>query len=139
MKISETLVKKCNLLIQKRMEISRFVIVGVIATITHYGIYYLLTLLLDVQINVAYSIGYLLSFILNFYLSVYYTFKTKASIKKGLGFGMSHFINYLLHMLFLNIYLYIGFSETVAPLPVYATVVPINFYLVRKVLKSKQL
>lgn len=125
-------------LIRNRIEIFRFVVVGIIATIIHYGTYYLF-LKIKVQTTLAYSVGYLLSFILNFYLTITYTFKTKASIKKGIGFGTSHLINYILHVAFLNFYIYLGFTDTLAPLPVYATVVPINFYLVRKVIKSERL
>lgn len=121
-----------------RHEIFRFAVVGVIATIIHYGIYYGL-LQLEVKTNIAYSLGYLLSFVLNYYLSISYTFKTNSSLKKSIGFGLSHFINYLLHMFFLNLYIFIGFSNTLAPAPVYATVVPINFILIRTVLKSKRL
>lgn len=125
-------------IIRNRYEIFRFVIVGIIATIIHYGTYYLL-LKTKVQTTLAYSVGYLISFILNFYLTITYTFKTKASIKKGIGFGTSHMINYILHVTFLNFYIYFGFTDTLAPLPVYATVVPINYYLVRKVIKSDKL
>jgi hypothetical protein len=44
-------------------------------------------------------------------------------------------VNYLLHMLFLNLFLWIGVAEQWAPIPVYCLVVPINFLLVRTVFK----
>ncbi|MFB6341498.1 GtrA family protein [Saccharicrinis sp. FJH62] len=128
--------KVISKILTARQEIFRFVVVGIIATILHYGIYYIL-LQLHIKTNLAYSTGYFLSFIVNYFLTVSYTFKTKSSIKKGLGFGISHLINYLLHILFLNFYIYIGFKNTLAPIPVYATVVPINFLLIRTVMNSK--
>lgn len=121
---------------QKFREFFRFAIVGLIATIIHYGIYYLLNLFINV--NVAYTIGYVFSWVVNLYLTARFTFKSRLSFKKGVGFALSHLVNYLLHMLFLNLFLAVGLSETVAPLFVFAVVIPINFLLVRFVFKSKR-
>lgn len=115
-------------------EIIRFVIVGVIATAIHYGIYWLLMHLMNATI--AYSIGYALSFICNFLLTSYFTFRKRASVKKGLGFGVAHGVNYLLHVAFLNLFLWLGVSKSFAPIPVFAVVIPINFLLVRFVFKK---
>ena len=76
----------------KRREFVRFILVGVLATATHYGIYFFLCVLMLPAI--AYTIGYAISFILNFYLSNIFTFNTKPTVRKGIGFGISHFINY---------------------------------------------
>lgn len=121
----------------KFREFVRFAIVGLIATIIHYGIYYLLNLFINV--NVAYTIGYVVSWVVNLYLTAHFTFKSTLSFKRGVGFALSHLANYLLHMLFLNLFLSIGVSETIAPLFVFALVIPINFLLVRFVFKSKTL
>jgi putative flippase GtrA len=121
---------------QKFREFVRFAIVGLIATSIHYGIYYLLHLF--VNVNVAYTIGYVVSWIVNLYLTAHFTFKSTLSFKKGVGFAVSHLINYLLHMFFLNLFLAIGVSEEIAPLFVFAVVIPVNFLLVRFVFKSKQ-
>lgn len=117
-------------------EFIRFAIVGVIATIIHYVVYYFF-LKLNLNTTVSYSIGYAVSLVFNFYLSLVFTFKTKATIRKGVGFATSHLINYTLHILFLNLYIWIGFPKLLAPLPVYASVVPINFFLLRTFFKSK--
>lgn len=122
----------------KRYEIFRFAVVGIIATIIHYGIYYLL-LEYKFHTNIAYTIGYAVSLIFNYYLSINFTFKTTGSVKKSVGFFASHAINYLLHIVFLNLYISFGIDEKIAPLFVYLCAVPINFYLVQKVLKSKKL
>jgi putative flippase GtrA len=120
----------------KFREFVRFAIVGLIATGIHYGIYYLLNLFINV--NVAYTIGYVVSWLVNLYLTAHFTFKSVLSFKKGVGFAFSHLINYLLHLVLLNFFLFIGVSEEVAPLFVFALVIPINFLLVRFVFKSKQ-
>ena len=53
-------------------EFIRFVMVGILATALHYGIYFLLQRFINV--NIAYTLGYALSFIANFYLTAYFTF-----------------------------------------------------------------
>jgi putative flippase GtrA len=116
-------------------EIIRFGIVGVIATIIHYEIYLVLNLIITSWI--AYSIGYGISFLGNFYLSNRFTFKTKPTFKKGVGFGLSHFINYLLQVILLSIFIKLGMPDKYAPIPVFCIAVPINFLMVRFVLKSK--
>lgn len=120
---------------QNFYEIIRFGIVGIIATIIHYGIYLALNLIIVPWI--AYSIGYGTSFLCNFYLSNKFTFKTKPTIKKGIGFGLSHFINYVLQVILLSVFIKLGIPDKYAPLPVFCIAVPINFLMVRFVLKSK--
>ena len=80
--------------------------VGILATATHYGIYFFLCVLMLPAI--AYTIGYVISFILNFYLSNIFTFNTKPTVRKGIGFGISHFVNYLLHIGLLSLFIWIG-------------------------------
>lgn len=118
-------------------EFIRFGIVGIIATIIHYGIYLVLNLIIVSWI--AYSIGYGISFLGNFYLSNRFTFKTKPTVKKGVGFGLSHFINYLLQVILLSIFIKLGIPDKYAPIPVFCIAVPVNFLMVRFVLKSKRL
>lgn len=118
----------------KLKEFIRFAIVGVISTGIHYGVYYLLNLVMNV--NIAYTIGYVIAWCCNFYLSAHFTFKSETSVKRGMGFAISHGINYVLHMVLLNLFMWLGLSETLAPIPVYCIAVPVNFILVRYVFKS---
>ena len=116
-------------------EFIRFGVVGVLATALHYGIYYFLQSFINV--NVAYTTGYVISFIVNFYLTSYFTFGTTPSWKKLVGMGGAHLVNYLLHIILLNVFLYLGVSKAWAP--VFAIAIPVNFLFVRFVFKHKKL
>ena len=112
-------------------EIIRFGIVGVAATLVHYGIY--LTLKHWINLSIAYIIGYGLSFIANYFLSASFTFKKKTSMKNGLGFLGAHLFNMLLQTGLLNLFVHLGVNSSWAPVPVYAIAIPVNFLLVRRV------
>lgn len=124
----------------KVLEFIRFCLVGVLATAIHYGVYLLLLKMLPIQgdffISFFYSIGYLLGFVCNLYLSAYFTFKTKVTIQKSLGFILTNLVNYGLHLLFLNLFLWLSIPESWAPIPTFCCVIPINFILVRTVFKK---
>lgn len=116
-------------------EAVRFALVGGLATLLHYGIY--LALQRFIQVDLAYTIGYVISFIVNFYLTAYFTFRSAPSWKKLFGMGGAHAVNYLLHISLLNLFLWIGISKPLAPIPVFAIAIPVNFVLVRFVFKRK--
>ena len=117
---------------ERFFQLFRFGIVGVIATVIHYGVYWVFLKWLNP--TYAYSIGYAVSFVFNFFLSSFFTFKIRPDIKKGYRFALSHGINYLLHISFLNMFLYLGIPKAFAPFPVFVLVVPINFILVQTAL-----
>lgn len=119
----------------KIYEFLRFCTVGTIAAGLHYGIYCLLQRYIEV--NIAYTIGYLLSLICNFFLTSYITFRKSPSAKKAAGFGFSHLVNYLLHILLFNAFLQIGIPRLMAPIFVLMIAVPTNFVLLRWVFKHK--
>ena len=123
----------------KIREFIRFCIIGVAATLIHYGIYYAIIKGIAIEnelwINVAYTIGFAISWCCNLWLTAHYTFKTTVNMKRGVGFAVSHGINYLLHLGFLNLFLWMGISATTAPWLVFCCVIPINFILVRMVFK----
>ena len=127
----------------KLKQFIRFALVGALATAIHYGLYLLIVWANDIgedetlYTNIAYSIGYVVAWCANFYLSAHFTFQSNTSLKRGIGFALSHGVNYVLHIIFLNLFLWIGLSETVAPIPVFCIVIPINFILVRYVFTSK--
>ena len=137
---------------QKLGEIVRFGIVGVAATVVQYVVYWIL-----IQFNpitqhptpnsleggsdnhlwptIAMTLGYAISFVFNFYASTHFTFRVKANARRGAGFAFSHLVNYLLQMVVLNFFLWLGLSKTIAPLPMFCICVPVNFLLVRFFLK----
>ncbi len=117
-------------------EALRFCIVGAVATAIHYGVYFLLQFSLDV--NAAYTAGYVVSFIFNYILSARFTFRKKTSVKNGIGFGGAHLVNYFLQVSLLNIFLWLGISRPLAPVPVYCIAIPVNFLMVRFVFVRKR-
>ncbi len=110
-------------------EMMRFVVVGITATAINYVVYWLLQWMMNA--NIAYTIGYIVSFVANYLMSALYTFKKETTKKNGLGFAGAHVVNYLLQMGLLNLFLYLGVSKQVAPLPVYCISVPVNFLMVK--------
>lgn len=114
-------------------EIIRFGIVGALATGIHYGIYWLLHGIINV--NLAYTAGYFVSFVVNYILSAQFTFRKRKSVKNGFGFGGAHLFNYLLQMGLLNLFMWLGFSKSFAPVPVYCIAIPTNFIIVRFVFR----
>lgn len=114
----------------------RFILVGGIATILHYIIYLGLQTI-GIKLNVAYSIGYALSFVFNYIASNYFTFKATPSAKSGVRFIGAHICNYLLQMGLLNIYIYIGIPQSIAPIGVFMIAIPVNFILVKIAFREK--
>ena len=117
-----------------RQEIFRFVIVGGIATAVLYATYWLALRLL--QPSWAYSLAYFCAFVVNYLLTTSFTFKVDKSVKNGMGFVASNVINYLVSMALLNIFLWIGLSETVAPIPTILLATISNFLIVRRVMNE---
>ncbi len=50
----------------------------------------------------------------------------------------AHGVNFLLHVGLLNLFLWFGVAEWLAPIPVYAIAIPVNFILVKYVFKKKR-
>ncbi len=130
---------------EKMGEILRFGIVGVIAVAIQYGTYLAIMPLLSLMVpslgdhalaTVANTAAYLVSFVFNFIASTRYTFKVKANAKRGLGFTLSHIVNYTLQTLFLNLFVGLGLAKQIAMIPTLCVCVPTNFILVRFFLKK---
>lgn len=118
----------------KLREIICFGLVGCLAVVVHYTTYYIL--LSYVSHNVAYIIGYILSFLVNYRLTTSLTFRRKETIKNALGFTICHIINFCMQVMSLNVIIYMGVNKVYAPLLVLALCVPLNFLLVRFVMKK---
>jgi len=114
-------------------EMIRFGVVGVIATLIQFAVYWLLIRWLNPSVSM--TIGYGVSLVFNYLASTYFTFRVKASARRGAGFLFSHGVNYLLQMVTLNFFLWLGVSKELAPIPMFCVCVPMNFLLVRFFLK----
>lgn len=100
---------------------------GTISSAIHYGVYCLV--LLVANANISFTAGYAVGFVCNYFLTTFFTFRSKPSSHNAIGFGFSHLINYLLEIGLLNLFLWIGAGELLAPILVMIIVVPINFLI----------
>lgn len=107
----------------------RFCIIGTCAAAVHYGIYFLLQWWID--LNIAYTTGYVMSFVGNFLATNYFTFHTKPTWKNFIGFAGSHGVNYFLHIILFNVFLYLGVHHLVAPPLVMLVAMLIQFTILR--------
>lgn len=115
-------------------EVIRFGIVGTISTGITYGVYYLL--LRWINPSIAFTIAYLLAFIVNFILTTSFTFSVSITTKRGVSFAISNVINYSLSVGLLNFFIWIGLPESIAPIPMFAVTIPLNFVIVRFLIKK---
>lgn len=114
----------------------RFAINGLVSSGIHYGIYCLLLLLGFVSANVAYITGYLVSFITNYIFTCYFTFRTPPTMKRFVGFCASHALNFGLHVVLFNIFLWLGVNPLIIPLLVIAIAMCVQFIVLRFVFKQ---
>lgn len=115
----------------KLWQFVRFALNGALSSAIHYGIYCLL--LLWTNANVAYITGYLVSFVSNFFLTSYFTFRTQPTLKRFLGFSGSHAVNFGLHIVLFNVFLWLGVHQLVIPLLVMAIAMMVQFFILRLV------
>ena len=113
----------------------RFVLNGVLSSAIHYAIYYVL--LFWTIANIAYITGYLVSFVSNFFLTSYFTFRTKPTLKRFIGFSGSHALNFGLHVVLFNIFLWLGVHELIIPLLVIGIAMMVQFFILRLVFVKK--
>lgn len=111
---------------EKYRSFLRFCIVGCCAAAVHYGVYYLL-LMADMPVNAAYIAGYLISFIGNFFATSYFTFSSRPSWGRFIGFSGSHALNFVLHIVLLNLFLWLGIHRLVAPVLVMAVAMVVQY------------
>ncbi len=107
----------------------RFCIIGIFAAVVHYVTYFLLQWW--IELNVAYTTGYIVSFVGNFLATNYFTFRTKPTWKNFIGFAGSHGLNYVLHIILFNLFLYLGVHHLIAPPLVMLVAMLIQFTILR--------
>jgi len=118
---------------EKFWQFVRFGVNGCLSSAVHIGVYYLL--LAWVSVNAAYITGYVVSFVVNFFMTSYFTFRTRPTLKRFIGFSGSHAVNFLLHVVLLNVLLFLGVHPMVAPFFVIAIAMLVQFTILRWVFK----
>lgn len=131
-KIKEFITRKRQQIVQ----FIRFCIVGTVAAGIHYGIYYVL-LRVGAGHNLAYATGYIISFVCNFIATSYFTFRSSPSWGRFAGFAGSHAVNFLLHMTLLNVFLWIGMHELIAPIAVMLVAMLVQYAILNLVFRKK--
>lgn len=121
---------------QQIVQFIRFCIVGTVAAGIHYGIYYVL-LRVGAGHNLAYATGYIISFVCNFIATSYFTFRSSLSWGRFAGFAGSHAVNFLLHMTLLNVFLWIGMHELIAPIAVMLVAMLVQYAILNLVFRKK--
>lgn len=117
-------------------EVIRFGITGITSTVTTYIVYYIC--LFGLNPTISFTIGYMVAMCINYLLTVAFTFRVRATAKNAVGFLISNGINYILCTFFLNLFIFwCGVGEKWAPIPMYAICIPINYLIVRFVMKKK--
>jgi len=125
-----------NINIEKTIiqELIRFIIVGSIAVIIQFIVYYMLVNI--ISHNISLTVSYLVSLIFNYIMTTLFTFHVKPNKNNGFGFLGSHIINFSLQFLFLNLFVWFGIAKQWAIIPVFAICFPINFLLIKKSMKN---
>jgi len=137
--VANPLVQKIDTLLTRYPKLGqflRFCIIGTLAAGVHYGIYYGLQFL-EVNLNVAYTAGYVIAFVGNYIATNYFTFRTLPSWKNFLGFAGSHAINYVLHMVLFNLFIYLGVHKLIAPPLVMLVAMLVQFTILRFVFRQR--
>lgn len=117
-------------------EIVRFGVTGILATLVLYSAYWIF--LHGLSPSASYSLAYLFAFMVNYILTTSFTFKVKKTVKNGAGFIVSNIINYFVSIGLLNLFLYMGCSEQIAPIPTILIATLSNYIIVRIVMKKTQ-
>lgn len=118
-----------------KTEVLRFCITGATITAILYGIYYTM-LEFDFSIDISFTVGFVVSFICNFVLTNYYTFRTRLDVDNALRFSLCQGINFVMQYVTLKLFVFLGMREEIAIVPVWVIIFPINFWLMRTLLRS---
>ncbi|MDE6222450.1 MAG: GtrA family protein [Muribaculaceae bacterium] len=121
----------------RKAEICRFIITGVIATAIQYSFYLLFIEACSFPAVFSTIISYCISFLANYIISNIFTFRTRPTKRNAVLFLLSHLVNLGMQSSLVAI-----FSRYLTPayalLPAMAICVPCNFLMVRFALKSKE-
>ena len=120
-----------------RSEFARFLLVGVINTLTSYLMYLLLLRFLDYLLS--YSVAYCIGIGSSYFLNVYFVFKRNASATSFVRFPIVYIVQYCLGtgILWLLVDRF-GIVPAVAMIGVVVGLIPVTFLTSRFVLKNER-
>lgn len=127
----DTLLRRYPERVQDFWRVVRFGITGTVSSLLHYAVYCIAVTRMGAA--AAYTVGYAVGLLCNYVLTTYFTFQRHPSRNNLLGFIGSHILNYILEIVLLEVFLWMGMSKFLAPVAVMIIVVPINFLLLRYV------
>lgn len=118
-------------------EFTRFLVVGVINTVSYYSIYLLLHNLFSFPYLLAHITGFLISLNVSFFLNTYITYKVKPTLKKYLFFPLTQVVNMSVSTILIFIFVeYLNFNSNIAPFVAVIFTVPITFIISSKIMKD---
>lgn len=118
-------------------EFTRFVVVGVINTLTYYSIYLVLHNLFSLPYLAAHLIGFFISLNISFFLNCYVTYKIKPTLKKYLYFPLTQVVNISVSTFLVFVFVeWLHLNSNIAPFAAVIFTVPITFVISSKILKG---
>ncbi|GKW45663.1 GtrA family protein [Planococcus sp. NCCP-2050] len=118
-------------------EFTRFVVVGVINTLTYYSIYLVLHNLFSLPYMAAHLIGFFISLNISFFLNCYVTYKIKPTLKKYLYFPLTQVVNISVSTFLVFVFVeWLQLDSNIAPFAAVIFTVPITFVISSKILKG---
>lgn len=118
-------------------EFTRFVVVGVINTLTYYSIYLVLHNLFSLPYMAAHLIGFFISLNISFFLNCYVTYKIKPTLKKYLYFPLTQVVNISVSTFLVFVFVeWLHLNSNIAPFAAVIFTVPITFVISSKILKG---
>lgn len=118
-------------------EFTRFVVVGVINTLTYYSIYLILHNLFSLPYLAAHVIGFFISLNISFFLNCYVTYKIKPTLKKYLYFPLTQVVNISVSTFLIFVFVeWLRLNSNIAPFAAVLFTVPITFVVSSKILKG---
>lgn len=118
-------------------EFNRFVVVGVINTLTYYSIYLLLHKGAGLPYLLAHVLGFLISLNVSFFLNSYVTYKVKPTLKKYLYFPLTQVVNMSVSTVLIYVFVeFMHLSSNIAPFAAVLFTVPITFLVSSRIMKG---
>ncbi|HSI66900.1 MAG TPA: GtrA family protein [Planococcus sp. (in: firmicutes)] len=119
-------------------EFTRFIVVGVINTMTYYSIYLVLHNLFSMPYLLAHIVGFLISLNVSFFLNCYVTYRIKPTLKKYLYFPLTQVVNMSVSTVLIFIFVeFLSLNSNIAPFAAVLFTIPITFIVSSKILKDK--